>query len=202
MYVGDDHGYIISVEGYAENIRSVMGDSLPGSRANVSGLSARPRKTGTLFVTDQTRITTLLEECHYDEGQAFPYHTTEITNDFATWEHAQGVVGAYIALVLKVSNVELKYTEKGDSYVEIHGVDMDAAAVGPLRLWRHDEDDIDHGEIYILRGMKVVYGSKWSYEQNKYVQDTSVPMQLECNARTAIERVTHAEAIQLYFRAG
>ena len=41
MYVGDDHGYIISVEGYAENIRSVMGDFLPGSRANVSGLSAQ-----------------------------------------------------------------------------------------------------------------------------------------------------------------
>ena len=114
MYVGDDHGYIISVEGYAENIRSVMGDFLPSSRANVSGLSARPGKIGTLFVTDQTRITTLLEECHYDEGQAFPYHTSEITNDFATWEHAQGVVGAYIALVLKVSNVELKYTDKGD----------------------------------------------------------------------------------------
>ena len=72
--------------------------------------------------------------------------------------------------------------------MEIHGVGMDAAAVGPLRLWRHDEDDIDHGEIYILRGMKVVYGSKYSYEQNKWVHDTSVPMQLECNARTAIAR--------------
>ena len=78
---------------------------------------------------------------------------------------------------------------------------MDAAAVGPLRLWRRDEDDIDHGEIYILRGMKVVYGNIWSYEQDKYVQDTSVPKQLECNARTAIERVTRAEAIELYFRA-
>ena len=69
-------------------------------------------------------------------------------------------------------------------------------------VWRHDEDEIAHGEIYILRGMKVVYGSKWSHEHSKYVQDTSVPVRLECNARTAIERVTHAEANELYFRAG
>ena len=94
MHVGDDHGFIISIEGYAENIRSVMGDSIPGTRANVTGLSARPGKTGTLFVTDHTRITRLLEECHYDEGKVFPYYMADITNDFATWGHAQTVPGA------------------------------------------------------------------------------------------------------------
>ena len=38
----------------------------------------------------------------------------------------------------------------------VNGIDMDGAATGPLRLWRYASDDMTAGNIYILRGLKVV----------------------------------------------
>ena len=76
---------------------------------------------------------------------------------------------------------------------------MDGTYLGPLRMWRFEEEDITAGQTYILRGMRVAVESSWDYELMKYMPRADGKRTVECTSRTAAEDVTHVNAIQAYF---
>ena len=70
--------------------------------------------------------------------------------------------------------------------------------VGPLRLWNHEEGDVQVQSICILRGLKVAPEKLWNGE--KYVNDRDGAKQLDSDARTAIEDVSDQFKITSYFQ--
>ena len=78
------------------------------------------------------------------------------------------------------------------------GFGTEGCEVGPLRLWQHDEGDINPGDAYIVRGLKVVYDRTWDSTKNTYVRSADLPKIIECNIRTACEDVEGVESIAQY----
>ena len=115
----------------------------------------------------------------------------------------QTALGNFIDLVLRVDSADEMQIQSGQNYgapyLQISGVDMDGAEVGPLRFWNHERDDVQLGNIYILRGLKVVNEKHWDGE--KYVNDRDGAKKWDCDGRTAFEDVTDHEDIQVYFGA-
>ena len=136
-----------------------------------------------------------------DAPVSFPYHTEEVANYFATWAWVQECKkGAFVDLVVQVTQAEQKETStSNEPYMQVWGKDMEGAAVGPLRFWRHTEEEIEERITYIFRGMKVVSDQMWSEDLWKYVSKPDGPQTLECNPRTAIENVDGVSAIMAYF---
>ena len=85
----------------------------------------------------------------------------------------------------------------GTPYLHVSGVDMNGENVGPLRLWNHDESDVEIGNICILRGLRVATERQWNGE--KYVTEREGPKRLDCDNRTAIENVSDQPEITHYF---
>ena len=56
--------------------------------------------------------------------------------------------GAYVALVIRPQSVEEQWTQGDESYLQVHGYDMDGVATGALRFWRHEVGDIIEGKIF------------------------------------------------------
>ena len=116
---------------------------------------------------------------------------SQVTNDFATCAHAQEMaVGETVALSVRVLRWEEKYTKQsGNPYLEVYGVDMNKSAVGPLRLWDHEEGDLAEGNTYILRGLKVNFGTYWDDSANRYIPNVHGRLTVECTNRAAAEDV-------------
>ena len=109
-------------------------------------------------------------------------------------------VGESVALVVRVLRAEQKYTSKsGEPYLEVFGVDMNKAPVGPLRLWMYQEGDLLDGNLYILRGLKVAFETYWDDSSGKYIPNINGRMIVECTKLSAAEDVTHVEAIKAIF---
>ena len=172
-----------------------------GSLVNATKLQPRAGQLGVLRWTDETRITSCLEPVHTDGPYVFPYDTT-LSYDFCTSSFAHECqVGEHVGLVLQVLMAEEKYTNNsGDPYLEVHGTDIEGAMVASLRLWRYANGDLTEGNTYIIRGLKVMLAKQWDAEQWKYIFRGDGSKTLECTSRTAVEDVSHIEAITAFFQ--
>ena len=104
-------------------------------------------------------------------------------------------------LVVHVLKAERRDTaDKNEPYLVLHGVDMEGCSVAPLRLWRFSEDDVDQGNTYIIRGLKVGEEVQWDDEQWKWVPRQNGVRALESTVRTALEDVTGVEDIERCFQ--
>ena len=106
-------------------------------------------------------------------------------------------VGEHVALVLRAIMVEQKWNQRGEVYLEAHGLDLQNATVTYLRLWRFAEDDLQAGSTSIIRGLKVVLETQW--DGSKYVPRLDGPKIFECTNRATIEDVSHCTAITSMF---
>ena len=73
--------------------------------------------------------------------------------------------------------------------MSVSGYDMDGQEFGPLILWRHDTGDFIVGNIYIIRGLKVVL------ETDELEDKTAM-----CDPRTVVEDFTEVSAIAQFYR--
>ena len=109
------------------------------------------------------------------------------------WIRDQSTVGDYVDVYLQRIQVEPKWTATdGAPYLQLHGVDADGDAVGPLRLWRFVDGDIRAHSAVVVRGLKVVHPTVWDDAQWAYVPQKDGTNTVECSYRTAVE---HVEAI-------
>ena len=169
---------------------------------NARNLERRPGKEE-LFCSDDTVISLCLEHSDRHGLARFTYDVREVTKHLATLVvGTQAPLGHFVDLVLRVDSVDQLPIQSGPNfgafYLQISGVDMDGATVGPLRLWNHVEGDVQVQSICILRGLKVAPEKIWNGE--KYVNDKDGARQLDSDARTAIEDVSHITDIVNYFR--
>ena len=115
-------------------------------------------------------------------------------------EHIQEVPkDEYVALVMRPRSVEERVTTIGESFLTVHGHDMDGAALGAIRLWRHEADDITQGNIYIIRGLKVAEVVQWSDDEWQWRAKKNGTKTVEHTFRTAIEDVTEVADISQFF---
>ena len=110
-------------------------------------------------------------------------------------------VGAYVSLPIVIESVEQKFTQTGNPYLLVHGVDKEHSRTGALRMWGEREKHVgcSAGDLWFLRGMKVGYVSVWNARDGKFIpcrDRAKVPVSCWC---TAIEIVTPIQAIQQAF---
>ena len=111
----------------------------------------------------------------------------------------QGTIGEFFALVIKATSVEQKTTfDKGEPYLEVHGVDMDRVPITALRMWMFEEGEIVPGNLYILRGLRVAPDRVWDDAAWKYVPSPD-RRKLDCSGRSAVEDVTSFSSIAAFF---
>ena len=101
--------------------------------------------------------------------------------------------------MIRPQSVEEQWTQGDESYLQVHGYDMDGVATGALRFWRHEVGDIIEGKIYLIRGLKVVDQTYWSDDAYKYVPKEDGSKTVELTFRTAIEDLTEVTEIAQYF---
>ena len=168
---------------------------------NARNLERRPGREE-LFCSDDTVISSCLEDNDRHGLARFTYDVREVTKHLATLGvGTQAPLGHFVDLVLRVDSADQLQIQSGPNfgafYLQISGVDMDGATVGPLRLWNHLEGDVQVQSICILRGLKVATERKWNGET--YVNDREGAKKLDCDARTAIEDVSDQPEITCYF---
>ena len=200
MYVGQD-GYIIGIGAFGDDVQH-LDESLQGSLIDVHALRPSIGHMGIIYWSEVSKITRRTE--HTDGGPGYPLHfgydTSTVTRDFATMEFIQGVPTAeYVALVLRPRSVEERVTTTGESFLAVHGFDMDGAATGAIRLWRHEAYDIIQGNIYIIRGLKVAEVVSWSEDEWQWKAKKNGGKAVEHTFRTAIEDVTEVADISQFF---
>ena len=202
VYFGDAEGNVICSLAYGDAVKNIPPEGALNSLVNVSALKPRPGQLDILYLTEDTKITQVLEPVDQPTSPVFPYNVSCTSKDFATFEFLQGMkVGEYVALVIKVLGVDAKTTaDKGESYLVVTGVDMDKAVIAHLRLWRYEEGDVVEGNAYIMRGLKVAEETIWDDEKWKYVARGDGTKKAECKERTAMEDVTHIDEIMDFFR--
>ena len=202
VYFGDAEGNVICSLAYGGAMKNIPSEGTVNSLVNVSALQPRPGQLDFLYLTEDTKITQVLEPVDQPTTPVFPYNVSYTSKDFATLGFLQGMkVGEYVALVIKVLGVDAKTTaDKGEPYLVVTGVDMDNAVVAHLRLWRFEEGDVVEGNAYIMRGLKVAEETIWDDEKWKYVARGDGTKKAECKDRTAVEDVTHIDEIMHFFQ--
>ena len=108
-------------------------------------------------------------------------------------------VGSYVAIAIRIHDVQAKWTQLNEPYLQITGVDTEGDAVGTLRLWQREEGDIKSGGAYVVRGLRVVNDRAWDPTRGIYVRSSDQPKKLECSVRTACEDVEGVESITKCF---
>ena len=84
------------------------------------------------------------------------------------------------------------WTQGGDPYIELDGIDMEQNMLAKLKLWRYDEtDNIQSNKCYIIHGLRVKQG--WETWGSSKVA--------ECCYRTALEDVNGVALIAQWFGA-
>ena len=156
----------------------------------------KPGQADLLYWTENTQMT-LLERA---SSFTFPYDIhTQYSKDFASMAFARDcIVNTYVAIPMRINESEPKWTQQSEPYLQIMGIDTDGGSVGPLRLWQYEEGDINPGDAYILRGLKVVHDRIWDANVRDYVRSANVPKIIECNLRTALEHVQGVQSITEY----
>ena len=108
-------------------------------------------------------------------------------------------VGSYVAIAMRIHEVEAKVSAIDEPYLVLTGVDMDGSDVGPLRLWQRNEGEISAGCAYVVRGPKVAHDRAWDTTRQTYVRWPDRPLTVECSARTACEEVTDFESVTQFW---
>ena len=198
MYVGAK-GYVVCILAYNATVTSLRQVG-PGCTVEIRGLKVKHGIVGTLDATPGLHVTKDLVASLADPRNAFQYTVDEVTDQFATMEHAQlANVNTYVDLPLHCTLVEQKEKMDGESYLSFYGRDMNGVLVGPLRLWRFNETDAHVNNIYIIRGLKVILDTYWCNNSWEWKPCTDGSKRLECNFRTALEDVTTIESIASMF---
>ena len=193
---------VVAFGDQVERLRPYVGlDNKP--LVNVTQLQIRPGKEE-LLCTSETVFTTCIEPMDDASAGSFCYAVEEVSKHLATKAFVdQTLVGSIVDLVLLVNAVEEKEIKSGDNmgnpYLLVAGVDMEGQTVGPLRVWEHVWNDVREGNIYIIRGLKVVIQKQWDEVAGRYVNNTVGLKTLDCDSRTAIEDVNDNEEIASYF---
>ena len=128
----------------------------------------------------------------------FPYDvTSNYSNDFASMAFMRECTsGTYVAIAMRITDVEQRWTTtQNEPYLSLEGIDTEGSAVGPLRLWKHEEGDIKPGGAYVVRGLKVVHDRAWDHGKQTWIRSNESPMIIECSVRTACENVEDVESI-------
>lgn len=194
IYVGAK-GRVVCVLAFSAAVAS-FSQLAPGCLVEIDGLRLKQGVAGTLEATSKLVVIV--------DSQAtpakFPYYVDEVTDQFASMEHAQQAnVQTYIDLVLQCTSVEQNEKSDGELYASLHGRDMNGVIVGPLRMWRFSATDVHNNNIYIIRGLKVILDRYWCNQSWEWKPCTDGSKRLECNFRTAIEDVTAIDSIAKMF---
>ena len=131
----------------------------------------------------------------------FPYDVTSpYSKDFATMDFVREcAVGTYVAIPMRIYDVQAKWSAIDEPYLELMGVDTEGSVVGPLRLWQHEEGDIKSGGAYVVRGLKVVNDRAYDSARGIWIRSAEAPIIIECSPRTACEDVEGVESITQCF---
>ncbi len=198
MYVGQDK-HVIAIAAFGDDVKQ-LSESLLGCLVDIDGLRPRAGQGGTLYWSEAARIVKRFDKVDAGGPFVFEYETKAVTQDLATMAHIQDYSkGDFVALVIRPQSVECRYTEAGESFLLVHGYDMNGAATGTLRFWRHEDGDITEGKIYIIRGLKIVDETYWSDDAWKYVPREDGTKTVEVTFRTAFEEVTDVVEVMRYF---
>ena len=169
---------------------------------DVSALKPRPGQPGVLYCCTQTVFSKRLALTDSFGPYVFNYDVSSVSKDFATSQQVDTTaVGQFVALVIQISYVEIRETADQEAYLQVHGLDMERKEVGPLRLWRFGEGDVNKSQIIILRGMKVVVRQSWDNYEHRYMPDCNGTKTVECTFRTAAEDVSHVPEVVQYFES-
>jgi len=201
VYLGQD-GKVVCVVAFGEAVANLPGEGSVGALVDVTGAKPRVGQVGALYAEPSTRFFNKLEPTDGGGYPTFPYVTDEVCDTFGTWERVQEVpLGTHIDLVLSIVLADERSTQdsRQEKYLSINGADMDNVPVGPVLLWGYAADEVHCGQIYIIRGLKVVAAKSWSYDDWKYVPRTDGARALDCTYRTAVEDVSRVQAITQIF---
>ena len=197
-YVGKDK-HCIAILAFGDDVHRLC-EGLIGCLVDIGGLRPRAGQLGTLYWQESTTMVKRLEPFHTNTPPMFEYETSAVTQDLATMAFIQDLSKDDLAaLVIRPQSVEQSWTQGNEPFLIVHGYDMNNAATGALRLWRHETGDMTAGNIYLIRGLKVANKNYWSDEDWGYVPTGDGAKVLEVSMRTAIEDVSHVEAIANYF---
>ena len=108
-------------------------------------------------------------------------------------------VGTYVAIAMRINDVQAKWSAINEPYLQLMGVDTAGGGVGPLRLWQREEGDIKIGGAYVVRGLKVVNDRAWDSTRGMWIRSADAPIIIECSPRTACEDVEGVESITQCF---
>ena len=109
----------------------------------MSALKSQPGQAGFIHWTENTEMSL----CFRPISFTFPYDAkSDYSKEFASMAFARDCrVGTYAAIAMRIIEVEPKWTAQNEPHLQIMGFDTDGGEVGPLRLWQHEEGDINLG---------------------------------------------------------
>ena len=153
-----------------------------------------------LYWTESTQMPLRMRPTDPGCDYIFPYDVkSPYSKAFATMEFTQQcAVGTYVAIPMRIYDVQAKWTAIEEPYLELMGVDTEGSVVGPLRLWQREEGDITSGGAYVVRGLKVVNDRAWDSTRCMWIRSADAPKIIECSVRTACEDVEGVESITQY----
>jgi hypothetical protein len=181
LYFGQD-GYVqCIIVGSGQSLSFT--DDTKGHDFNLHGLRYEAR-SGLLFLSGECQS----EKC----AHALPF---EHCLDYTASVHSVDsmTTGDFVSVAISVQRVTTDlWTQGGDPYIEIDGLDMEQNMLTRLKLWRYDEaDNIVSNRFYIIHGLKVKQG--WEAWGSGKVA--------ECCYRTAMEDVSGVAVIAQWFGA-
>ena len=201
IYCGQQ-GYVVCVLAFGDDVQRLPLDDIVGTDIDLSNVRSRLGQVGVLYWDEHSSLAVV---SHHDTSvpPPFPYDISEVAQDFATMDYVQNAeVSSYVALVLLAHQVQQNETYNTQQpFLGINGVDMAGRPVGPIRLWRWTEADADMrpGNVYIIRGLKVVKETQWSDALYSYAPRDDGRQAVESSFRVAIEDVSHVEGIWAFF---
>ena len=189
MYVGDGavKTNTICCLAFGEPVRELPVGAA-GHPVELKQARLRPGAKHAVFIEPRTKVVQQLERTSTLEPMRGSYDLAMLATK--AWVRDQTSVGDYVDMYLQRVQVETKWTTAdGAPYLQLHGVDADGDAVGPVRLWRFEDGDVREHSAVVLRGLKVVHPTAWDETQWTYVPQKDGPNAVECSYRTAVEHV-------------
>ena len=202
VYFGDGLGNVICTLATGNSISRIPAAGRENAYVDITALKPQAGELGVLYWTENTQMTLRLQPGDSGPPYVFPYDTiAEYSNNFASMTFAQECeVGTYVAIAMRVTDVQPKWTvDKSEPYMQLMGVDTEGVSVGPLRLWKYEEIDIELGNSYVVRGLRVNNDRVWNEAKWMWIRSAEAPKIVECSVRSAIEDVTCVDAVTQYF---
>ena len=197
VYFGDDKGRVICILATGDGLKQIPATVPQDTYVDITSLKPQSGQLGVLYWTERTQMS--LRPRPRDSGcnYIFPYDvTSNYSNDFASMAFMREcTVGTYVAIAMRITDAEQKYNKRDDAYLSIEGFDTEGEAVGPLRLWKYEEGDINPGDAYVVRGLKVVHDRVFDDAKQLWTRSNASDMVIECSPRTACENVEDIRSI-------